>query len=98
MSGPLASPISGPVDQGRGVLLFLGEVTPALKQRGHVSSDALGRKLLQLALDVAVVQIVEDPASDLVIRRPLAFPDSKVIAHARRLSCRSDSHKKRRLM
>ncbi|MGW0226622.1 hypothetical protein ACWDYC_39030, partial [Streptomyces tendae] len=31
-----------------------------------------------------------------VIRWSLAFPDSKVVAHARRLSCRSDSHKKRR--
>ncbi|WP_435644627.1 cold shock domain-containing protein [Streptomyces sp. H49] len=49
-------------------------------------------------MDVAVVQFAEDPAGGLVIRRPIAFPDSKVEAHVRRLSCCSDRHKKRCLI
>ncbi|QDO37152.1 hypothetical protein FNV62_01880 [Streptomyces sp. RLB3-17] len=44
------------------------------------TSDFLG-----LTVEIAVVQVVEDPAGGLVIRRPLAFPDSEVLAHARRL-------------
>ncbi|EMF57309.1 transposase [Streptomyces bottropensis ATCC 25435] len=65
---------AGFVDQragrpGGGVLVVLGEVAPPLKQNGDIRRDAFGRRLFRLAVDVAVVQVTEDLAGSLVIRR-----------------------------
>ncbi|WP_176712832.1 MULTISPECIES: hypothetical protein [unclassified Streptomyces] len=53
------------------------------------SSVAAAARVVQAAaeqlgatLSVAVVQVAEDPTGSLVIRRPLALPDSQVVTHA----------------
>ncbi|MCY0939685.1 AAA family ATPase [Streptomyces sp. H34-S4] len=64
-------------------------------QRRDVGRDAFGWRLFGLTVEIPVVQVREGPPGGLAIRRPPTFPNSQVIAHARRLSGRTDGRKKR---
>lgn len=90
MSGPHASPINGPRRPGGGVLHVLGQVTPPLQERGDVSRYALGRRMLLIRVHVAVIEGRERSPGRPVVGRALPLPHSQVVAHARRLSHRTD--------